>query len=93
MKNRHYDRLACTVAAALLLGVSSTAFAQAPATTYGQNSTSYENSKNQAKHRLQDMGFTNIKLKKLKHGWNGTAMKDGQPVKVELTQSGEVRTK
>jgi hypothetical protein len=93
MKNRRYDRLAFAVSAALLLGVSSAALAQSPSTASGQNSTSSEESKNLAKHKLASYGLTDLKLKELKHGWSGTAMKDGKAVKVELTESGEVRIK
>jgi hypothetical protein len=91
MNNRRHDRVAFTAAAALLFGVSTAVLAQSPSTVSGQNSTSSEESKNLAKHKLQDMGLTNIKLKELKHGWSGTAVKDGKPVKVELTESGDVR--
>jgi hypothetical protein len=93
MKNRRYDRLAFTVAAALLLGVSSAALAQSPSTASGQNATSAAESKKLAEQKLGSYGLTNIQLKQLKHGWGGSAVKDGKAVKVELTESGEVRIK
>ncbi|MDB5405179.1 MAG: hypothetical protein JWL84_91 [Rhodospirillales bacterium] len=93
MKKRRNDRLAFAVAAALLLGASSAAFAQAPSTAAGQNSTSAEESKNLAKHKLESYGLTDPKLKQLKHGWKGTAMKDGKPVNVELREDGSVTIK
>jgi hypothetical protein len=93
MKKRRYDRLAFAAAAALLLGVSSAALAQAPATASGQNTTSAAESKKMAEQKLAGYGLTNVQLKQLKNGWGGTATKDGKPVKVELTRSGEVRIK
>jgi ABC-type proline/glycine betaine transport system substrate-binding protein len=93
MKNRRYDSLAFAAAAMLLLGVSSAALAQSPSTSSGQNSTSSEESKNMAKHKLESYGLTDLKLKELKHGWSGTAMKDGKPVHVELRENGTVTIK
>ncbi|MDB5410281.1 MAG: hypothetical protein JWL84_5193 [Rhodospirillales bacterium] len=93
MKNRRYDRLAFTTAAALLLGVSSAAVAQTIGTDSGVNSTSPEESKNLAKHKLQGLGLTDLKLYELKHGWGGTAMQNGKPVKVELRVDGSVDIK
>jgi ABC-type proline/glycine betaine transport system substrate-binding protein len=90
MKNRRYDRLAVAAALLLGLGVSSAALAQSPSTSAGQNSTSSEESKNLAKHRLESYGLTDLKLKELKHGWSGSAMKDGKAVKVELREDGTV---
>jgi hypothetical protein len=84
MKKRRYDRLAFAAAAALLLGVSSAS---------GQNTTSAAESKKMAEQKLAGYGLTNVQLKQLKNGWGGTATKDGKPVKVELTRSGEVRIK
>jgi hypothetical protein len=90
MKNRRYDRLAFAAAAVLFVGVSSAALAQSPSTVSGQNSTSNEESKNLAKHKLASYGLTDPKLKQLKHGWKGTAMKDGKTVNVELREDGTV---
>jgi hypothetical protein len=90
MKNHRYDRLAFAAAAALVLGVSSAALAQVDSTDSGQNSTSAEESKNLAKHKLDGLGLTDLKLHELKHGWSGTAMKDGKVVKVELRDDGSV---
>src|SRR3954464_7865917 len=61
MKKRRNDRLAFAVAGALLLGTSSAAFAQSPSTSSGQNSTSAEESKNLAKHKLAAYGLTDPK--------------------------------
>jgi hypothetical protein len=93
MKNRRYDRLAFAAVAALLLGVPSAALAQSPSTAYGQNTTSFEESKNLAKHKLESFGLTDLKLNKLKHGWSGTAMKDGKAVKFEVRRDGSVLIK
>jgi hypothetical protein len=93
MRNCPYDRVAFIVAAALLLGVSSAALAQSPSTASGQNSSSSAPSRQAAEQKFASYGLTDLRLKQLKNGWGGTAMKDGQAVKIQLRRDGAVLIK
>jgi hypothetical protein len=91
MYHSRSSRLALAIAAALMIGTSTATLAQAPSTAYGQNTNNPNEQKRLAEEKLASYGLTNINLRTLKHGFVGTAVKDGRPVKVELRDDGEVR--
>jgi hypothetical protein len=91
MNDSRFPRLAFAVAAVLMAGMPTGTLAQAPSTAYGQNTTNPNEQKRLAEEKLASYGLTNIQLRVLKHGFAGTAVKDGKPVKVEMRDNGEIR--
>jgi hypothetical protein len=72
-------------AATLYLGASSAAFALD--TAYGQNSHSFKEQADVARHKIEAAGYSDVsELKLLKHGFSARAVKDGKPVEVEINE-------
>ena len=78
-------------AAALLLGVSSFAFAQDKETETPRNQPGSSDAAQKAEitKKLAAQGVTDVKLRPEKHGWVGTGMKNGKKVKVEVNERGQ----
>ncbi len=81
------------LAAALLLGVTSGAFAQTGG-RQAQNPRNAPNSSDEAqKQQITDKlaaeGVTDVSLRPQKHGWQGTGMRDGKKVRIEVNERGQ----
>jgi hypothetical protein len=82
------------IAAVLLLpGLSSVTFAQTLSTPYGYNGTSLAPLTQDLRVRLQNLGYTNIALEPRKHGFTGSALKDGKRVTIDYNESRGIEIK
>jgi hypothetical protein len=73
------------LAASLFVSVSSAALALD--TAYGQNTHNFKEQAQVAQQRLEQAGYSEIAdLQLRKHGFTARAIKDGKPVKVEITE-------
>jgi hypothetical protein len=86
-------RHALIAAMLLVLSLSSGAYAQTLSTPYGFNGTSVAPLTRDLTVQLQNLGYTNIVLAPRKHGFTGSALKDGKRVAIDYNESRGIEVK